>query len=194
MNISEINKSFVWLQARTGSVHSVKVLKNYGFSTYKKTPDGLKVIPLNNNHSYDYPSGHQDYLFLSTARNPFSRILSFYKFNNKNPNIWSPQSFHNYFFMNFSKITLRCIIWPFRDRIPDYFIRIESLFDDYNKIPFIVNSDFDKLVQLRNLCSVKYNETDVINDVDKYFTEEIKDIIFSCSQDYCNMLNYDYPY
>lgn len=194
MNISEENKSFVWFQAKTGTNLSVEILKNFGFVTRFNTPNGLKTVPLKGVHSTLYPTNHEDYIFICTARNPFTRILSTYKFNHKNHQLWSPEGFQDYFNHIYTKTILKSSLWPFKERLPDYFLRIENLYDDYSKVPFVKESGDEKLKLVKDLCEIKFNSTQEIQNPNEYFTQEIKDLIFSLGEKYFKLLNYDYPF
>lgn len=194
MTISEEYKSFLWLPNKTGSNNASKIFSKLGFKTYKKTEFEYELSEFSANHNYVYPLNHKDYNFICTARNPFTRILSSYKFNRKDSSSWNPEDFREYFFRKFNASILQNVLYPFKERTPDYFIRIENLIEDYRKIDFIVNSDLYKSGYIEEVCQKKINYTDNLSNPKEYFTEDIIDFIYTNGQRYFDLLNYTYPY
>jgi len=201
MNISESTKSFLWLPHKTGTNNAVSILKNFGFKTYIQQNGNLflyntecEVKDLTGNHIMIYFEGHEKYDFICTARNPFSRLLSLYKFNHKDQSEWSPEHFQNYFNIISKRFRVTKFLWPFERRVPDYFIRLENLYDDYLKLPFIKNSEIHITGELKELCSKKINFTSEIKNPEEYFNDEIKNLIWLEGKKYFDLLGYEFPY
>lgn len=188
MNISEKHKAFVWMLPKTGSMHCFHVLTIYGFETIRPKINDRTFV---HNHSREVPK-NSDYKFICTARNPFTRYLSLYKFNNKDPKSWSPNEFRKFFYNNQKFIS--SFLWPFSERIPDYFVRTEFLWKDYNEIPFIKNSKFNTSGALYEFCQNKFNYTPKLTDPQKYYTPDMVDYFFSVGKKYFDLLNYSYPF
>lgn len=189
MNISEKHKAFLWMMAKTASIHCSQVFALYGFETRGRATIGNALV---HNHATVIPENSSDYTFICTARNPFERYLSWYKFNNKNPSLWSPSHFRNYFYKN--QGTSPKFLWPFNDRLPDYFIRTEHLWRDYNEIPFIRNSKFNKSGALYDFCQTRINSTPPLPNPEKYYTTDMIDFFLTNGKKYFDLLNYSYPY
>ena len=194
MIVSEKNKSFLWLVNKTGSNHAAEVFSNYDFFNLRINNGVKTTSKISANHDYTIYDGFDDYTFICTARNPFTRILSSYKFNNKNPLEWHPSRFRVFFFERYGGDNLKRFIYPFRQRTPDYFIRLENLVEDYGKIDFIKNSDFYQSGELKKLCEIKYNSTNDIPNPAEYFTEDIINSILTNGKSYFDLLNYSYPF
>jgi hypothetical protein len=79
----------------------------------------------------------------------------------------------------------------FEQRVPDYFIRQEHLFEDYSKIPFIQNSDFYKSGLLKELCETKINHNKNTYDFRDYYDEMTADLVYYNFSKYFDLLGYD---
>lgn len=194
MNVSEKHKVFLWMLGKTGSMHSFHVFTQYGFETIR--PDSPDKT-FSHNHSTEMPENSENYKFICTAKNPFTRFLSLYKYNHKDSSIWSPNHFRSYFSKNFYEnpdLFSSKFFWPFRDRTPDYFIRTEFLWHDYNKIPFIVNSKFNTSGALYDFCKLKINNTVPIKNPEEYYTQDMIDVFYEKGKKYFELLNYTYPF
>jgi hypothetical protein len=194
MNISEKYKTFLWLQPKAGSVHAVQIFRKFEFTDYYNVNGEIIYPKLTANHHFIYPWNHKSYIFLCTTRNPFTRILSFYKFNCKNPEMWNPNNFEEYFFQIFKPALLSNFMFPFKNRTPDIFIRQENLLEDYSKIDFIKNSEFYQSGEIEKLCQQKFNHTDTISNPQEYFTQDMIDYIYDKGKKYFELSNYSYPF
>jgi hypothetical protein len=189
MNVSEKHKAFLWMLPKTGSIHCFHVFKIFGFETLRHPSIDKTFI---HNHLVGIPQNSEKYKFICTARNPFTRFLSLYKFNNKNPETWSPDDFKSFFLKN--QKFLESFLWPFKNRLPDQFIRLESLWADYNEIDFIKNSEFNLSGELYEFCQKKINQTKSLPNPEKYYTPEMIDFFFSNGKKYFDTLGYSYPF
>lgn len=194
MNFSEEHNAFLWLPNKTGSNHALKVFEKYGFKNYEKKSNSYELKPIKASHTYDYPFNHENYLFICTARNPFSRILSMYKFNNKNPLDWNPEHFRTFFFSRFTSSKLEKLLYPFDERTPDIFIRVENLLLDYTSLEFIKKSDFCKSGELAHYCELKINSTTEIKNPQDFYTQDMIDFVVEGGRKYFDLLKYQYPF
>jgi hypothetical protein len=133
------------------------------------------------NHSTNLFYGHEGYSLLTTIRNPYSLMVSKYKF-------WYPD--FNFTLENFSLFLeswfyhredelsyLGC--YNYLKRTPDHFIRTESMYDDYIKVPFITKSEYYKSGQLFKDCNQKTNVSEY-SDLDwrTFYNQTSADNVF----------------
>ena len=86
INISERVKTFLWIWNKTGTSHMKKVLKFFGFKFYYLKDGEIKleqndIVQL---HNCQFFPGHENYHFMVSARNPYTRFVSHFRFNSKN--------------------------------------------------------------------------------------------------------------
>ena len=87
-------------------------------------------------------------------------------------------------------LSKNCI--DFSERIPDYSVRVENLYDDYSKIPFIVESEYYKSGQLKKDVEVKVNVSNEDENLWRnFYTQEIADIIYYRMPRYFELFGYD---
>ena len=151
LNVSKKNNFFIWMPATCGTTHAVNIFKNFD-----------KDFNFIHSHKIDFFDGHWSYDLISLQRNPYARYVSM--FNNlvghdKSLGLNKVRSnfniFLNYTFQNSD--TLKYIL-KYHERNPNYFIRLEKLFEDYSKIPFVKETDFYKSGQLELECSIPKNK------------------------------------
>jgi hypothetical protein len=189
-NIIQKEKCLVWLPAKTASTHAFSILKNYGLGACELENNQFVRIKHNLPDLYTHDcklfDGHENYLFISTARNPYSKLVSYFKFIGiDKPNI----KFYDYLYLT---VLEKAHHKPkFEQRIPDYFIRQEHIFEDYSKIPFIKNSDFYKSGQLKELCEKKINHNKTTYDFRDYYDEMCADLVYYNFSKYFELLGYD---
>ena len=189
-NIIQKEKCLVWLPAKTASTHAFSILKNYGLAACQI--DNNQFVTVKNiindlyTHNCELFDGHENYLFISTARNPYSKFVSYFKFMGMDKqNI----KFYDYLYLT---ILEKSHHKPkFEQRVPDYFIRQEHLFEDYSKIPFIKNSDFYKSGELKELCEKKINHNKNTYDFRDYYDEMTADLVYYNFSKYFDLLGYD---
>jgi hypothetical protein len=73
----------------------------------------------------------------------------------------SIENFRNYIYGNFppQQSRMRVIFQLETTRKPDYVLRVETLYEDYIKIPFVRNSLLNTSGILKDLCSKKMNRS-----------------------------------
>lgn len=192
-NISETHKTFVWLWSKTGSTHMSKLLQNFDFKHYwfEGNERKLKYDKLRQMHNCYLFDGHEEYKLLASVRNPYSRMVSSYKMNNvKN---FSKDKFRDYLedvFYGRRDNELECI--SLIKRKPDYFVRMEHMFEDYSKIPFIIKSDFYKSGKLKEFTEVKVNPNpEKYTDWREFYSKESADIVYYNMVRYFETFGYD---
>ena len=98
INISEENKSFLWLPPKTGTMHAAVIFSHFNFLTLEEVDNPLKENFFKHNHSIRLFTGHENYKLICTARNPFSLFISEFKFYElKDEKDFTPENFQKYF-------------------------------------------------------------------------------------------------
>jgi hypothetical protein len=200
-NISEQHKCFLWSPAKTGSMHVEFILTHFDFhfenSNYKR--DIVKNYQDFPKHNHDCMlfEGHEDYKLIMTVRNPYSRVLSQYLHGLSIQNLAIETS------SNFEDFTLFVEkLYPMSSsqlnngfslstRVPDYSIRIENLYEDYLKIPFIKESKLNYTGLLLDLCNKKIHEnSQKLISYKGYFNQRISDLIYYNMVKYFDLFGY----
>jgi hypothetical protein len=191
VNISEKYKTFLWLWSKTGTMHMLDVLRDFGFNSYK-FHNGTKNFfrsGIIDNHNCDLFPNHLEYKMMVSARNPYTRFFSWYKYQNRGLFNLSLEGYQTFLEKTIFEESLDCL--NFHERKPDYFVRIENLYDDYLKIPFIIQSELFKSGELKKKCEKKINVAHHATDWRNYYNQSIADLIFYNSQEYFRIFNYD---
>lgn len=190
--ISEKNNSFVWLIARTGSNHMVSILKHYDFKHYVHY-DGKKELydeKLDAAHYCDLFDGNEKYDFISSIRNPYSLEVSMFRMNKLVENY--KEKFKRFLdYRYFTRFGEKKPIVKFH-RTPDFFIRMENLYEDYSKIPFIINSDYYQSGELKKQVEIKINDN-IFDDRDwrEFYDDESAEMVYSNNVEIFNLNHYD---
>lgn len=170
-----------------------KNLKYFDFNFYS-IENGKRIFfakGITQQHVCHFFPGHENYKMMVSARNPYSRWVSWFKMmNKKNPQDITKDNFIFFVEKNiFKEVNFNCV--SFHTRKPDYYVRVESLFSDYSKIPFIAQSDYYKSGLLQEFCNMKINASS--NDVDwrSLFSQSVADLIYFNTQNYFELFEYD---
>ena len=207
---SEQTSAYVWFPAKTGTNHSYNVLKSCGFKNYMYSTSSNSIIPINTDgygHSLTKFPNDEQYSLISTARHPYTRLVSYFKYQRcfkdkkNNPLFYTIldslverkskfRSFlHEFFTLTHNHPALACYRTT---RVPNFFLRVENLYDDYCKIPFIFASDYRSSGELEKTCQKKENENKIDSTPwQEYFDEYVSDFIYTRTEKYCNLLGYD---
>ena len=78
----------------------------------------------------------------------------------------------------------------FDERVPDYILRSENLYQDYLKIPFIVDSKLNKCGILEDICNRKINKGSGTLDIENYLTSSVKEKIYKMFQSHFELFGY----
>ncbi len=190
--ISEKYNCFIWLLPRTGSNHMVSIMKHYDFKHYVHY-DGKKELyeeNLDANHYCRLFDGHQNYDFISSIRNPYSFEVSAFRMNKLVKNY--KDDFKRFIDARyFTRFGEKKPIINFT-RLPNFFIRIENLYEDYSKIPFIVNSEYYQSGELEKQVGVKINNN-IVDDRDwrEFYDDECAEIVYSNNLEIFDLNQYD---
>jgi hypothetical protein len=184
--ISEYNY-IVWLPEKTATNHAFELLKNYNICPHIFKENVLVKLPQTfYNHTCHLFEGHEKYKLMTTARNPYSWLVSYYLFSNSEISYETFYDFVYYAIRNNSSKKFK-----YNERIPDYFVRSENLVEDYSKIPFIRDSDFFKSGDLESFCKTKINAAKESYDFRDYYDEMTADLVYYNFSKYFDLLGYD---
>lgn len=190
--ISEKHNCFIWLLPRTGSNHMITILKNYDFKHYVHQGGNKELYDekLEANHYSKFFDGHENYNFISSIRNPYSIEVSLFRMNKLVGDYkerfkrfidgrYFTQSGEKKPIINFT-------------RVPDFFIRMENLYEDYGKIPFISNSEYYQSGELKKQVEIKINNN-IFDDRDwrDFYDDESAEIVYSNNVEIFNLNHYD---
>jgi hypothetical protein len=80
----------------------------------------------------------------------------------------------------------------FSQRVPDYPVRLENLYEDYSKIPFIVESEYYKSGELKKATTQKVNVSNEDENLWKeFYTQETADMVYYRMPRYFDLFGYD---
>ena len=194
-NLSEKFKYFTWTPERTGSVNFTEIIRELGFQSVEISDN--KVISLKNevrhNHYCKFFENHWDYKFISTIRNPYSSLISrvdvtSFEFNEKSIEIVKRMIESNLQFPYEIEGCCQC----YNVRTPDYVIRLENLYVDWLKIPFIPNHELNLSGKLKELTETKLNSRNLPNDYwKKYYDQSLADTVYYNHYDVFEKFGYD---
>lgn len=190
INISEKNKSFVFSPARTGSVTSYRIFQYFDFQTYSVNDDGSISLleKCYHHHYFSFFNQHEDYSFIMTCRNPYSQVMSEIGFGvnfdiDKIVEIIERRKkIQEHFFITEEIISRR---------IPDYVVKVESIFEDYSNINFIRNSEFEKNGVLRKIIDGKQNATPQQYNWKQHMNQYLADYVYDINKKYFELFGYD---
>lgn len=194
-NISEKHKVFLWLPPKTGSSHAHFILSHFDFATeiLNRAGGDARADNFTHNHTTDLFPGHENYKLICTIRNPFKMVMSDFKYQCQFKSKFTADEFKK-FFAERTEDKFRYFFLIFERRIPDYFIRVEHLWYDYTKIPFIYNSKLNQSGILYDLCKIKINATFEEKDVKDFYTNDMIDYLYDVGKDFFKLTGYEYPY
>lgn len=196
INISEEHKAFLWTPPKTASEHATTVFSLFNFQGILCDYNRSNIIEYHNvpnhNHNLNFFEGHDDYKLICTARNPIKIMFSAYIFSNRVNKNLSVQGFREFFskeMYNGNSFWLEGC--KFNERVPDYFIRQEQLFQDYLKIPFVRESKITKCGALEELCTKRLNHSDGVNiKINDCYTNDMIDSLYMNYKWYFDTLGY----
>lgn len=192
VNLSETHQVFVWLWDKTATTHMVKVLSNFDFKYYKfyDNQKSLHQPKIFHNHSCSLFPGHEEYKLLVSARNPYTRYLSSFRYETKEQIELNHKTFQHFLESVVHKENnFDCC--SFHERNPNYFVRVEKMYEDYQKIPFIENSDLNRFGKLKELCEKKINFNPPLQDWRDFYTPQLADLVYYSCQNYFDFFGYD---
>lgn len=196
LNISEKYKAFTWSPARTGSTHFTDILNRLGFqSAYFEGPKLISTQKtVRHNHSCFFFENHLDYKFITSMRNPYSMIISqiggaAMEFNEKT-NQEIRIRIENLMQVPFPEYCCQC----FHTRQPDYVVRLENLYEDWIKIPFVAEHKLNVSGELKQLTNMKLNwgvNTSEPNYWKKFYNQPLADLVYYNHPESFDLFGYD---
>ena len=196
VDISLINKSFIWLPPRTGTTLALEVFRNFFFKSYMIEDD---IVDFDNpkqlhSHTPCLFKGHENFSFIITMRNPYSRCVSEFLIGKKRKEEFDLNEqknlYEDFLIRKYEKAYLNPLYRKF-ERFPDYVIKIENIYDDYLKIPFIKESQFSKSGQLKKLVDKRINKNHIDIDWKLFYTKKTADMVYYNNLNFFEMFKYD---
>jgi hypothetical protein len=205
INIDNVSKYFIWMPPKTGSRLCTKIFQNSDFHTYKINNGSLNKVDekFTHSHNCDLFNGHEDYKLILTCRNPYSALVSMFK-------MWGPSEVirTNYRdkFDDFVTLTLQykeIIGWSsllknLHKRIPDYFVRIESVDSDYKSLPIMkkhknfLNGKLNyELSEKVGSWKDRYNKNNFPEDWRLFYSRSTAENVYYYFANYFEILDYD---
>jgi len=178
MNVNRNLRVIWWAPERCATKITADILRKFDFEVYDESKD--IYVPLSTNyhsHNITIPKQFEDYKIICNVRNPYDKVLSFYlnftsvgkhfvfMKNKKDELIKKIDLFCLELFeyainqgilKNYErKIPVRNYVskLSFDNKIPDNFLRMENLVDDFSKLDFISESKFWKSGEIQHLLN-----------------------------------------
>lgn len=209
MNASKTRKFIWWSHGANATRSTAGFFRDIFSDFYNYHPgEDLKGSP---SHEFDIPKGCEDFVIVSNVRNPFTLSVSSFKdileqYVNEGKDL---PNFEEWVY-SLDKIKASMsddIRWSVVNRMPDYFIRMESLEEDLVNLPFVqswLSEDTNNNVILENAlnnhirlnCYINENPYDKykdgFQDIRGLYTQEIADkVIELFNPVYFEKIGYD---
>jgi hypothetical protein len=191
---SKTHDYYLVLPMKTGSRTASWIFTYFDFVVYTRNfIDDTQFIEFPNPsmshiHSYYLPPEIENHKIIVTARNPYEKTLSRFLhgwIKNSTP---TPLDFENYIISS-SKNPNESVTFP-DDIYPNYVIHLETLFEDYMKIPFVSDSNLVKSGILQEILEKKINKARINVDKEKFLTDTNKEIIYSFTKNQFELFGY----
>lgn len=182
-NISEKYK-FIWLAPqRTGGRKIAEILSYYGFEN-----DGGPTFNFgeyNFSHECDFDNFPDGYKVICNTRNPYSRVLSFFKNFYKTNEPKTKDEFEKFLDMVTGGFMNTMLVNPTLSYKPDYLIRLEHMNEDLKKLPFIYDLLSEKQIDLLT------EHHKPIDDWESFYNENTKELIFKLLEHHFIFFGYE---
>lgn len=199
INLSQKHKIILWLWKKCGTSHMTKIMNKYDFKCYRTNGGSLKLFKnyIVLRHHCNLFHGHEDYKILSAVRNPYTRFFSDFTYKKRPEDfIYNEINKENFRFFIYQSTVYsdifsnECV--DFSQRVPDYPVRLENLYEDYSKIPFIVESEYYKSGELKKATTKKVNVSNEDENLWKeFYTQETADMVYYRMPRYFDLFGYD---
>jgi hypothetical protein len=180
---------------KTGSVTASWIFTYFDFFTYTRNlyenneysefaNPALSMV-----HSYYIPTEVENPEIIITARNPYDRVLSRFLFTWTKNELPTVEDFD----LHITKsIENNNPMYVMPDHIkPTYVIHLENLYEDYMKIPFVVDSKLNSSGILKEVIYKKINETRFKVDKNKFLTDKNKELIYNLMKNQFDLFGYE---
>ena len=178
-------KSILWSPMKTGSKHAEFIFGHFDFvtSSFNSETDEYVQDVLSNHishhHNFHLLRQHKDYDVICTTRNPYERLISgFFYFSKIEKYELTSDSFKRFFIKQINNPTMFHDAYVGYPKIPKYFLKTESLYDDYIKIPFVRDSKLNQCGLLYDLCNKKINNSVHSISTKDFFTMDMIDYFY----------------
>ena len=215
MNVSHKYKVIWWAPERTASKLLTQIFKHFEFEYPENKKRNHKLGEPYHSHEIGIPEGCENYEIICSVRNPYDRVLSLFKnFTSVGLNALYTRDRKDDFVKKFdyfikelyihaikndriknleieTPIKTQIAKMNFSTRIPDYFIRMENIKEDLEKIPFIEQSplwrsgEFLDLIDNNKFINRRpyhYNEIYTFESANKVYQYQ-KKLFFICGYD-----------
>ena len=161
MNISHEHRTIWWAPERAGTKITRQILSNYNFLVFDpKIGDEVSLEKRYTSHLNEIPEKYSNYKLICNVRNPYDRIFSIF-LTTRYDNIVIEKNGHKSVIDDFNKWVINVFEprkttvginpdysindinydffskWTFEQKIPDFFIKMENLREDLEKLDFI---------------------------------------------------------
>jgi hypothetical protein len=202
ITFSDKHKVVLWTPQRTGSTHATFIFTHFDFMTIfysEETAEFGKKSDINSirhHHSCRLFDFHQNYDVIMTTRNPYSKFISaFFYYSDMHNRGTSINDFRKFFVKETDNPSVFHHSYQGYETIPKYFLRIENLYEDYQKILFIKNSKLNECGLLKDLCEKKLNKNYNIDNkklsTKDFFTMDMIDYFYTTFRNAFDIDGYD---
>jgi hypothetical protein len=198
INISQKYKFFSWAPARTGSTHFTNILEKLGFGCADINLETKKLsnfkLKAEHNHTCIFFENHWDYKFITSMRNPYSMMIS----RTGIINLDDMEDSNKILKIRMENMTQNPLHFDggcmcYHERKPDYVIRLEHLYEDWLKLPFVPNHGLNLSGELEKLTKIRLNNS--ANDGGdywkKYYDQALADLVYYNYPDSFELFGYD---
>jgi hypothetical protein len=182
---SNIHKSILWTPPKTGSAHATFIFTHFDFVTEyfdeESEINNTRIVSqILHHHNCGITERLKGYDVISTTRNPYARLLSGFFYTTKlEKTELNVQNFRKFFVTQIDYPTILSHGYYGYPQIPKHFIRLENLYEDYIKIPFVRDSKLNQCGLLYDLCNKKINDSKKSASTKDFFTMDMVDYLYS---------------
>lgn len=215
MNISHKHKIIWWAPERTGTKITREIFLNYDFLVFdSKIDEEIPMMGHDVSHSNRIQDEFSDYVLISNIRNPYDRIFSIFLttfYENialeKNKHSEIRKSFNNWVHNTFKPKKLLVELdtngspknvdknyfekWVFKGIQPSFFIRIENLIEDLEKLDFIKSDVAWDSVKIRKKVENNIFKNNRAVKFDKMYDVDSAKLIYVYFKSVFNLIPYD---
>jgi len=179
--------TFVWLPPKTGSSTLSWILAYFDFGWYKfsKKNNDYEIFMsdlVHLGHSFKIPPfGNMD--LISATRNPYDRMVSYFMMSRSEIEKKSDRNEFELFLQNFFEKEQDSVMFQsaeiYNFKVPNYIIKLENLYQDLTKVPFIKNSKLNDCGILEEMCNKKIKNSFFEGDKNELYTPDTKEKVYN---------------